>query len=368
MSYSISFSEVPGLSIQVLSPQRQEKLSAEAMISAKVYKNNKPFTELGRLHWVSAVLKTESGREVMRVALRDNGIEEDNRANDGLWTSPWKLKLPLGKYSLFLVVAEDKKSTRSSEISFSVLPSVVPKEKPVPTKIEVTFPEDLKALPSQVNDLMQGISDVKRVVKEGQVSTKEIIATYIPWLKIITVLMILTAIGTVPILINNIIQAVRKRGNKEVEVVGEKWGSIFAAFKNINKEVSSIEQNLSSTYHIHRQLKDRVGKILPDVVDVYEFARDWSEAPEEYTEPFKAKLWEALKRGGVEEWSPEIGKQAPEGCNKIPATKDYPYPEGTVAEVLSPGFRIKEEGDFLVIKKPDIIVVPYNEKKESKGG
>jgi len=135
------------------------------------------------------------------------------------------------------------------------------------------------------------------------------------------------------------------------EIEEEKWRPIFTG-------LSEIEKNITSIFHIHRELRDTHIKTLKDIVDVYVFSTMLKEVPEEskeYVEAFKVKLEEVLERCGIEKWEPRIGDVAPDGCKKRPASGDYPsYPEGTVVKVISPGFRTREG---LIIEPPLVEVV-----------
>ena len=136
-----------------------------------------------------------------------------------------------------------------------------------------------------------------------------------------------------------------------ISIEGEKWHPIFTG-------LSEIEKNITSIFHIHRELRDAHIKTLKDIVDVYVFSTMLKEVPEEskeYVEAFKVKLEEVLERCGIEKWEPRIGDVAPDGCKKRPASGDYPsYPEGTVVKVISPGFRTREG---LIIEPPLVEVV-----------
>ena len=101
-----------------------------------------------------------------------------------------------------------------------------------------------------------------------------------------------------------------------------------------------------------------------DIVNIYEFASSLSKVPDEYINPFKSKIKEALEAQGIEEWFPDIGKSVPDGCTKKPASEDYNYPAGTVVKVLSPGFRKKAGEGYELIKAPLVLVVSENKSEE----
>ncbi len=314
------------LSIQVQTPQSGMQISGEVPIKVLIKEGDKPLTVREGLHWASAVLSEEGGREILRVALQDNGKGEDEKANDGYWASPWKVKLPQGQYSLYVQVKRDKELIYSPKLGFSVIPAkvIVPKE-----KMEEPFYKEIMGLSSKVDGIRQ------------------------------TVLIAIALISSTLLIVGAgiLILIFKGRKTKESSPAGERWGLILTALDEAGKKISETEREVSSTFHIHRELKEKYGKILEDVINNYEFAVGWTDAPEEYIEPFRAKIWEALKRQGIERWEPEIGKPAPENCEKKPASKDYPYPPGCVTQVLSPGFRIKEGGKFNVVKPPLVEVV-----------
>lgn len=173
------------------------------------------------------------------------------------------------------------------------------------------------------------------------------------------------ACGAIYLLLNTFtnLTKTRKEG-VEIPSMEEKWSPIFTGLNNIGREASEIEKNISNIYHIHMQLKDRYNKTLKEVIDIYSFAMMLNEVPDEYVEPFRAKLREVFRGCGVEEWSPKEGEPAPDGCNKKPASEEYPYPEGAVAKVHSPGFRTME-GQIIVPPLVEVVIKTYNENEKS---
>lgn len=149
---------------------------------------------------------------------------------------------------------------------------------------------------------------------------------------------------------------------EKIPIVEEKWRPIFTGLDNIGKEASEIEKNIYTIFDIHRQLKDTYKKTLEGIGGIYEYTMMLKEVPEEYVEPFRAQLWEVLERCGCEKWEPERGKPAPDGCIKKPASEEYPYPEGAVAKVLSPGVRTR--GGEIIIVRPLVEVVTKTFNKE----
>lgn len=321
------------LSIQVQTPQSGMQVSEEVPIKVLIKEGDKPLTVKEGLHWASAVLSEESGREILRIALQDNGKGEDEKANDGYWSSPWKIKLPQGRYSLFVLAKRDKELIYSPKLGFSVIPTKViePKE-----KMEEPFYKEIMGLSSKVDGTRQ---------------------TVLIAIVLISAALLIVGAGM-------LILIFKGRKTKESPPIGERWGPILTALDEAGKKISETEKDISSTFHVHREIKDRYEKLSKDIVDIYDFAMGWVKAPSEYIEPFRAKLWKTLERQGVEKWEPEIGKPPPENCEKEPASKDYPYPAGSVAEVLSPGFRIKEGGKLVPVKPPSVIVVTEKVSKE----
>lgn len=328
-----SSSMASNLSIEVQTPQSGMQISGELPIKVLIKEGDKPLTIREGLQWVSGVLLEENGRELFRIALQDNGKGEDNKPNDGYWASPWKIKLHKGQYLFSISVKRDKEIMYSPKLGFSVIPErvIIPKE-----KTEEPFYKDIVELSYKADGIIQAIL-----------------------ITIILLSVTLLAVGA-----NILVPILKRRRTKESLPVDERWGPILTALDEASKKISETEREVSSTFHIHRELKEKYGKILEDVIDNYEFAVGWTDAPEEYIEPFRAKIWEALKRQGIEIWEPEIGKPVPENCEKKPASEDYPYPPGCVAKVHSLGFRIKEGEKFNVIKLPLVEVVIEKVPKE----
>jgi molecular chaperone GrpE (heat shock protein) len=147
----------------------------------------------------------------------------------------------------------------------------------------------------------------------------------------------------------------------------ENMASIDKAIGTINEQAQDIDKKISGIFTNHRYIKDNYKKTLRDIVEVYIFALLLKNSPEEYVQPFRSKLKEIIDARGIEIWAPEIGKPAPDGCEKTPAEPGSSYPPGTVTIVHTPGFRLKEGERYETIAKPQISVVPdnYEVKKEA---
>ena len=131
--------------------------------------------------------------------------------------------------------------------------------------------------------------------------------------------------------------------------------------KKFKKAMKDKDNELSELYLTKQKTKAQYQGLLSDVADIYLFARGWTEAPPELIEPFQCKLQETLASQDVEEFSPEIGKKAPDGCQKEPADAKVSGKSGTVVEVLEIGLKLKKQN--LILKKPIVKVIPERSKK-----
>ena len=335
--------------IEVQSPASGTEIPDEFLVCASIKIGERMITYYEGLSWTSAVLMKKSGGEILRIILQDNGQNSDLKAHDGFWTSPWPLKVAPGEYSLFIIVkAEDGALSESERTYFSVV-EAPPKEE------KMTTPPNI--------ELISAIDNVANLITTENNALKSDLASFKSWLYIIVLFILL--ILTISIIHLLLKPAAGKKGMDKPAITGEQWGPVLRTLENIGKLTVEAEKSISSTYNIHFNISEQLNRLRGDVLDIFDFARSWTEAPKEYIEPFRAKLTEALEHQGIEEWSPEIGKPAPDGCKKLPAVKASPYSLGEVAEVVAPGHRIVEGGEYKIVKSPVVYVVTNKTLKES---
>lgn len=330
-----TFIRAENYSIKILTPQPGTQVSGKVQIKVFISDEGKPLSIKDGLHWVSAVLQT-GNREILRIILLDSGQYGDTLANDGYWNTPMDLELPNGRYTFYILAKKSEELIRSSIQAFNI------KSERAGISSHVTTRKD------------QDTSVGKDYLKEEMNNAKGILGN-IQSLMFAILLLIVTAIIIIGIM--KLIPTLKKRKEDKTFNAVEQWGPIFSSLEKINGEVSDANKSISGTYHIHRRLQEKYARLTAETIEIYDFAKEWSDAPHEYTEPFKAKLKEVLDKQGIEEWIPEIGKLSPDGCKKTPAAKkEDQYPQGTVMEVLSPGFRIKENEEYKVVKSPLVVV------------
>ncbi len=366
--------EASTFSINILNPHEAEEVSGDILISAKIEEDGKAFLERGGLRWVSVVVKDARGVESIKISLRDNGRGEDAKPDDGIWTSLAKVKLPEGKYSLFVVVKKNEQTNSTPEVRFRIK-SEHRHEPPIEIKIPETKEgnvlKETRKIASKIDGSFESLSNqlIKAVGFMEKINSTRIgMKTQLKWILLIGSVSLFVLIGIFGVLLKK-----HSKGKIEVEKPGtepagqhkeiipsEKWRPVFSALENMSKEISQMEKDLSGTFHIHSRYKNSFEKIVSNIISLYESVKDLKEIPKEHVNAFKLSLVGSLETVGVEKWEPEIGKLAPEGCDQKSATQDCLHPENTVVEVLSPGYRIQENEGFVIIKKPIVVVSQKN--------
>jgi len=139
---------------------------------------------------------------------------------------------------------------------------------------------------------------------------------------------------------------------------GEEWGPLFASARGVRDQMSSIEQTLTTAFTRYQNLSARYLRILTDVGRVLQFGQGLTVVPAEHTRPFVVQLQEVLEQQGVEEWAPQVGQAAPDGCDRQPASQASDLPPGAVVEVKRPGLRLRSSTGMVTVTKPVVVVVP----------
>jgi len=377
LGYLIGFTSFCfAISINPLFPKEGAKLAQEFVIKVKINEDTgEPFTEKGPFRWSTAVIRDSRGVEILRISLRDNGQGEDELKNDGIWTSPFKIKLLEGSYSCFIVVRKGKELFRSSVFKFIVKPKLLPQRR---EKIESTeiFRENLlekiREIPVNVN---KSISNLEKQLTETQTSLKKefiFLQNSVKKFSEKTKYMFGFIIILIVVTSGIVIWYIRKRppmrefhASTQSQVpkpdtpLAENWKSLFSAVESLREQLPMIEKNLTGVLHIYHKYRENYTKLLKELFSLYEDIEQLQSIPKEHMEAFKSSVWRSLKIAGIEKWEPQIGKPVPEGCEQEPAEGKFPYPPETVVEVISPGYRIKENGGFILLKKPKVKVVPY---------
>lgn len=389
--------EASTVSINILSPEESEVISGHISISAKIEKNGRPFLERGGFKWVSAVIRDSRGIDSIRISLRDNGKGGDRKADDGIWTSLAKARLAEGVYALSIVVREENQTFLSRKITFNVKPETaieqaVAKETRLlnqTNEIVSKLNMALKNLDAQLlkednnvnvlnetrkiaSKLTSNLQKLNQLVVINEYLRKDIsdkaveMRAYLKWMLYTGAVVLVLLTGLIlfalfkthksrePALAQSATDSVKQ--SKEIAPT-EKWRPVFSELERMRKGVAEMEKDLSGTYHVHSRYKGNFERIVSNIISLYESVKGLKEIPKEHMNAFRLTLAEAFETVDVEKWEPEIGKPVPEGCEQEPATQDYPYPEGTVVEVLSPGYRIREHEQFIPVKKPTVVVV-----------
>jgi len=389
LGYLIGFTSFSfAISINPLFPKEGAKLTQEFVIKVKINEDTgEPFTEKGPLRWTTAVIRDSRGVEILRISLRDNGKGEDELKNDGIWTSPFKVKLLEGNYSFLIVVRKGKELFRSPMFKFIVKPKLLPQkgEKIESTEIlKEDLLEEIREIPVNVN---KSVSNLEKQLAETQTSLKRELISLQNSVKESsekTKYMFSFIIILIGVTSGIVIWYIRKRPSmrefhasiqsqvpKPDTPPAENWKSLFSAVESLREQLPMIERDLTKIFHMHNKYKDGFQKVLKDIVMFYEKINEFYEKrheietiPQELITVFRMEILNILEKIGVEKWIPEVGKPAPDECKKEPAEGDFQYPQGTVIEVLSPGYRIRGDGGFILLKEPKVKVVPYKPYKE----
>lgn len=387
--------EASTVSINILSPEESEVISGHISVSAKIEKNSEPFLERGGFKWVSAVIRDSRGVDSIRISLRDNGKGGDRKADDGIWTSLAKARLAEGIYALSIVVREENQTFLSRKITFNVKPETaieqaVAKEtmllnqtNEIVSKLDIALKNideqllkaddnalnEMREIASKLDSNLQKLNQLG-VINEylrKDISDKTVeMRAYLKWMLYIGAVALVMLAGVVlfalfkthkssePALAQSATDSIKQ--SKEI-VPTEKWRPVFSELERMREGIAQMEKDLSGTYHVHSRYKGNFEQIVSNIISLYESVKGLKEIPKEHMNAFRLTLAEAFETVDVEKWEPEIGKPVPEGCEQELATQDYPYPEGTVVEVLSPGYRIREHEQFIPVKKPTVVVV-----------
>jgi len=342
--------------VNILTPQKGAEVTGHVSVTADIKKGGKPFLGFPGLRWVSAVIEDSKGVDSVRVALRDNGHGLDSKPNDGTWTSLARIELLEGEYTIFVVSSENGQNFSSSKIKFNVETNPTANAT-VTTKNNIAEMFDtgnpLK-VDANYKDLNLDLIRIKGLLK---------------WLIAICI-MIFLAFGAISLgIIKRFASAGKPKYTEddtklnsatEEVIITERWRPIFSTMENINKEILQMQKDISGTFRVHNRYKEKFEQIISNIISIYENIKDLKDIPKEHFSAFKLSLYETFETVGVEKWEPEVGKPVPEGCSQELATQDYPLPEGTVVEVLSPGYRIRENEEVLVIEKPKVRVKVIN--------
>jgi len=196
---------------------------------------------------------------------------------------------------------------------------------------------------TRLDDKIQRLENRESVVIQGLDLNNNLTRSNLWWNRAVFVILAagLVAAGTF---------AVARRRTKPKKA--KEWPSVFQSLENMNQEISQIRNSLSSDLAVLNKYKASFGKIVLNVVSLYDMIKDVVHIPEAHIVAFKRSLADAFESVGVKKWEPEVGKPVPEGCIQKPAGRDFPYPAGSVGGVLTPGYRFLGEDGYVVVKKP----------------
>jgi hypothetical protein len=134
--------------------------------------------------------------------------------------------------------------------------------------------------------------------------------------------------------------------------IGEKWRTLFAAIESAQAAISTMREDLSTTYQTHQAVMDRLVRLVSELVSLSQSLASAEALAGPAVQTLKSHLALLLADAGVECWEPSVGLPAPPECEQRPdPTNDY-VPPLSVSAVLTPGFRLRHAGGWIVLVQP----------------
>ena len=336
----------------------QKTPTGQVQFSVRIERAGVAFTEQGVHRWAVAVVTDRTGREFARFALRDNGEAGDETAADGTWSArlgwlPWA-----GDYTWSVLVNDGSSMERLPAGTFRLTGPAGGTALPTVTPGAVTLPS---AAPPQV--LLDRLNQLERVVRDAGAADR---ATPGWLIALGTVVLLLAGYGAGHIVARRAqqpgspaLQEAQRRREPDVAPTAqsEEWGPLFASTRGVRDQMASVEQTLTAAFTRYQHLSERYLRILTGVGRVLQYGQALTTAPE-HTRPFVVQLQDVLDQQGVEEWAPQVGQAAPEGCDRQLDSQASDLPPGAVVEVRRPGLRLKSSAGMVTITKPVVVVVP----------
>ena len=330
--------------IEIVSPAPVSRAGDALLLRVRLRLGGGPFTEGGNNRWCQMTIRNHDGRTVAQAVLRDNGGDFDEKSSDGEWTAPVRLQLPPGNYSMYVTV--NAGAERASEHGeFVVTP---PETKPTPPE---SGPDQASAIKEQIGKLTKEVHALgsRRFPATG-------------WIGLLAVAVAGLAVWLT--LQRHPTQKLIEPQQDLPPVPAANWKPLFSCFESIQSSVTSMKQDLSSTYQMQRRVLDERIKLARELVSLSLSLESAETLDGDLTQALKANLEELLLNAGVGRWDPVIGSSAPAESEQRPAKNGNGGSPLTVTRVLRPGFRMREGEGWLVLVRPVVEVVPARREKE----
>lgn len=138
--------------------------------------------------------------------------------------------------------------------------------------------------------------------------------------------------------------------------VGEKWRTLFAAIESAQAAISTMRGDLSTTYQTHQAVMDRLVRLVSELVSLSQSLASAEALAGPAVQTLKSHLAVLLADAGVECWEPSVGLPAPSECEQRPDPTNDSAPALSVTAVLTPGFRLRHAGGWIVVVQPVVAV------------
>lgn len=295
----------------LLYPRGASITDGDPLVLVRASDNGQPWTERpGRYITAVLVASQRPRQEVARLALHDDGRPPDAVAADGVWSAARKgLRLPPGEYLVNLAIQPGsgaRKKMMEAAGSLSVEGGLA----------EPRFPLGLLWAVLVVSTIAAGcgVLAVTRRAMRGRAAaagpaTDEagpVLASRGAWAEAIAA----------------------------ADRIGDTVRAAFTEWQQSCQWADSIAQQLARTLDTLEQLEQMQGWKLGAV---------------------KQDIERALQRMGWERWEPEVGGPPPREAEQWPTNEGEVEP-GTVASVISPGFR-RQRGESTEVLKPPVVTV-----------
>jgi len=138
--------------------------------------------------------------------------------------------------------------------------------------------------------------------------------------------------------------------------IGEKWRTLFAAIESAQAAISTMRGDLSTTYQTHQAVMDRLVRLVSELVSLSQSLASAEALAGPAVQTLKSHLAVLLADAGVECWEPSVGLPAPSECEQRPDPTNDSAPPLSVTAVLTPGFRLRHAGGWIVVGQPVVAV------------
>jgi len=143
---------------------------------------------------------------------------------------------------------------------------------------------------------------------------------------------------------------------KSAEPVGEKWRALFGALEDAQRAVNTMRGDLSATYQAHQAVMDQWVRLVSELVSLTQSLASADALAGPAVQTLKSHLANLLADAGVDRWEPSVGLPAPPECEQRPDPTNDSTPPLSVTAVLSPGFRLRHTGGWIMLIRPVVTV------------